>query len=389
MARLPTVLWVLREDLAALSAALGPNAVRWVGGAVRDTLLHLPVQDIDAATLHEPPQVIDRLKQAGIRTIPTGIDHGTVTALLDHGPVEITTLRRDVATDGRRATVAFATNWRDDAARRDFTINALYVDPISLEIYDYFDGLKDLEQGLVRFIGDPRQRIAEDHLRILRYFRFQCRFGGTLDEDAEAACIALAPTLQGLSRERVAGELLRLLALPDPGPTIRRMIENGILPIVLPELAGDAADRLDDLIAQEAGQQVEPDAVRRMAALLPARPRVAEQAGARLRLSTAQRKRLASAAAREGNGEDARVLDYRIGREYTIDRLLLTGAGLEALEGWETPQFPLRGGEIVARGVAAGPQVARLLGEVERHWIAEGFPPRERVEMLLDEALRR
>lgn len=390
MDRLPAALWTLRQDLAELVAALGPGAVRWVGGAVRDTLLNHPVEDIDAATLHEPAQVVERLERAGIRTIPTGIDHGTITALLDHGPVEVTTLRRDVSTDGRRATVAFATNWRDDASRRDFTINALYVDPETLEIYDYFNGLSDLAEGRVRFIGDARERIAEDHLRILRYFRFQCRFGSALDEEAEAACIALATTLKGLSRERVAGELLRLLALPDPGPTIRRMIDNGVLQIVLPELREDAADRLEALIAQEARQGVAGDGVRRMAALLPSQPRVAEQVAARLRMSVAQRKRLGSAAAPEGAGEEgARALDYRIGREKAIDRLLLAGAEITPLAGWETPQLPLRGGEIVQRGIAAGPQVASLLGEVERRWIAEGFPSRERVEMLLDEALRR
>ncbi len=388
MTRLPSALWTLRDDLDHLVEALGPKAVRWVGGAVRDTLLHLPVHDIDAATLHEPQRVIDQLHHAGIRTIPTGIDHGTVTALLEHGPVEITTLRRDVATDGRRATIAYATKWEDDAARRDFTMNALYADPISLEISDFFGGLEDLSEGRVRFIGDARQRIREDHLRILRYYRFQCRFGSTLDEDAEAACIELASTLKGLSRERVAAELLRLLALPDPAPTIRRMMDNGILPVVLPELADDAASQLEALIEQERRQHVEPDGLRRLAALLPPAPRIAEQVAARLRLSGQQRKRLSIAAGREDGG-DPRELDYRIGREQALDRLLLNGGDIAPLTGWETPQFPLKGGEIVARGVAAGPEVARILIAVEQRWIAEGFPDSSRVKMLLDEALER
>src|SRR5690242_17327028 len=159
---LPRVAWTEREDLAALVAALGVDQVRWVGGAVRDTLLENPVKDIDAATPLEPHDVIDRLAKAGIRTVPTGIDHGTVTAILAGGPVEVTTLRRDVSTDGRRATVAFATEWREDAERRDFTINALYAHPDTLAIEDYFGGLADLAARRVRFIGDARQRIRED-----------------------------------------------------------------------------------------------------------------------------------------------------------------------------------------------------------------------------------
>ena len=172
MAKLPAVEWTQREDLAQLVAVLGVENVRWVGGAVRDTLLGAGVHDIDAATKLVPEDVIGRLDTAGIRSIPTGIDHGTLTAVLPGGNVEITTLRKDVATDGRRATVEFATEWQDDAARRDFTINALYAHPETLEISDYFGGLGDLADKRVRFIGDARQRIREDHLRILRYYRF-------------------------------------------------------------------------------------------------------------------------------------------------------------------------------------------------------------------------
>lgn len=389
MTRFPTALWTLRDDLSALSAALGPNAVRWVGGAVRDTLLGLPVHDIDAATLYEPDQVIARLKQAGIRTVPTGIAHGTVTALLDHGPVEITTLRRDVATDGRRATVEFATKWEDDAARRDFTINALYVDPETLELFDYFNGVDDLSARRVRFIGDAKQRIAEDHLRILRYYRFQCRFGATIDDEAEEACVAMAATLKGLSRERVASEMLRLLALPNPAPTIRRMIANGVLPIILPDLRSEAADCLENLIQAEQDQSIAGSAIRRLAALLPADPRIAEQAAATLRLSTQQRRRLVTAASRiEGERGDPFVLDYTLGRDATLDRLLLEGIPVAPLADWETPVMPLKGGEIVKRGLAKGPDVARLLSLVEARWVAEGFPPRDRVEMLLNEAIQ-
>jgi poly(A) polymerase len=389
MATLPAAPWTQRENLAALVAALGPENVRWVGGAVRDTLLGLPVKDVDAATLHRPEEVMARLEAAGIRAIPTGIDHGTVTAILPGGNVEVTTLRRDVSTDGRRATVAFASDWREDAARRDFTINVLYAHPDTLEIEDYFGGLDDLAAQRIRFIGDARERIREDHLRILRYYRFQARFGGELDAEAEDACAELAPMLKGLSRERVAMELLSLLALPDPAPTVARMEVRGVLPVVLPEAGARGVAALEAEIAQERRQSVAPDPLRRLAALLPPDPYLAEAVAARLRLSAAQRKRLITAADRAGGGPgDARALAYRLGREQAIDRLLLAGADAAPLSDWEIPRFPLKGGEIVAKGVSAGPEVARLLRAIEDRWVAEGFPGRERVEALLNEELK-
>jgi poly(A) polymerase len=390
MATLPAAPWTEREDLAELVAALGAENVRWVGGAVRDTLLGLPVKDLDAATTRRPEDVTARLEKAGIRAIPTGIDHGTVTALLPGGNVEVTTLRRDVSTDGRRATVAFATDWREDAARRDFTINALYAHPGTLEIDDWFGGLDDLAAHRIRFIGDARERIREDHLRILRYFRFQARFGSELDPEAEEACAELAPTLKGLSRERVAMELLTLLALSDPAPTVARMETLGVLPVVLPEAGARGVAALGALVAEEARQGVAPDSLRRLAALLPPDPYLAETVAARLRLSAAQRKRLVTAADRAGGGPgDARVLAYRLGRAEAVDRLLLAGAEVAPLEGWDIPQFPLKGGEIVARGVSAGPDVARILREIEGRWVAEGFPDAPRVARMLDERLTR
>jgi poly(A) polymerase len=357
-----------------------------------------------------------KLKARGIQVVPTGIDHGTVTAVLAGGPVEITTLRHDVTTDGRRATVAFASEWQDDAARRDFTINALYADPVSGEVADYFGGLEDLASRRVRFIGDARQRIREDHLRILRYFRFQARFGSQpADPESEQACCDLAATLKGLSRERVGMEMLNLLGLPDPAPTVARMAELGVLSEVLPEARVPA---LTALVAEEARQGVEPDALRRLAALLPAEVSLAEAVASRFRLSGAQKKRLALAARRGLNpprngevasrsddggagtspqalssqdgsrplhhpsggppprsGEDhaARTLAYRLGREAALDRLLLSGGSIAPLAGWEIPAFPLKGGQIVARGIKAGPQVARILQAVEARWIEVGF----------------
>ena len=381
---LPAAAWTKREDLAELVAALGPGNARYVGGAVRDTLLGLEAHDIDIATPLEPAEVIARLDAAGIRSVPTGLKHGTITAIREGDNVEITTLRRDVATDGRHADVAFSHDWREDAARRDFTINALYADPATLEVFDYFGGLEDLHDKRVRFIGDARQRIREDHLRILRYFRFQVRFGSqSADNESENACAELASMLKGLSRERIGWELQNLLALPDPASTVARMAELGVLGVILPE--ADPAG-LARLIEAEAREGIEADPIRRLAGLLPPDPAAAEQVAARLRLSIAQKKRLILAARRSEQSEP-RALAYRIGREAALDRLLLTGQETAALRGWHAPTFPLKGGTIVARGVAAGPEVARILRAVEAQWIVEGFPDEERVAELLDTAL--
>lgn len=382
---MPLAPWAKRKDLKALIKALGEGNARYVGGAVRDTLLGLKVKDVDIATPLVPEEVIARLDAADIYTVPTGIEHGTVTAILPKGPVEITTLRHDVSTDGRRATVAFAQDWREDAARRDFTINALYADPVTLEIQDFFGGLDDLKQRHVRFIGDARQRIREDHLRILRYFRFQARFGSQpADSESESACAELAAMLKGLSRERVGMETMNLLSLPDPAPTVARMAELGVLPVILPEAEPDALARL---VAEERRQDIAPDPIRRLAALMPADVTMAEQVAARFRMSRVQKQRLATAAARDSTTGDARALAYRLGREQALDRLLITGADTGPLRNWDIPTFPLKGGQIVSRGVKAGPEIARILQTIEARWVAEGFPAEERIVALLDETL--
>ncbi|MEM6267395.1 MAG: CCA tRNA nucleotidyltransferase, partial [Pseudomonadota bacterium] len=373
--RLEAADWPRRAGLSRLTEVLGADTIRWVGGAVRDTLLGAPVRDVDCATLLTPDRVIKLCDRANIRTVPTGLEHGTVTAVLADGPVEVTTLRRDVATDGRRATIAFSEDWREDAARRDFTINALYAHPQSLDIADYFGGLDDLAAKRVRFIGSARQRIAEDHLRILRYYRFEARFGSALDPEAEAACAELADTLKGLSRERIAGELLSLLSLANPHPTLARMQEAGVLGVILPEVSAEHLECLAKLIESEAEQGFAPEPLRRLAALLPPAPDIAEQVAARLRLSKAQRVRLISAAARTASDTtDPFALAYTITPVCAIDRLLLLGADARILTEWQPPVFPLKGGDIVKRGVAAGPQVARVLQFVEARWVAEGFP---------------
>jgi poly(A) polymerase len=385
---LPAAAWTRREDLAELIAILGAGQVRYVGGAVRDTLLGLEVKDIDLATVLVPAEVVARLKTAGIRTVPTGIEHGTVTALLTEGPIEITTLRHDVSTDGRRATVAFAQDWQEDAARRDFTINALYADPATGEIFDYFSGLEDLTARRVRFIGDARQRIREDHLRILRYFRFQARFGSQPpDLESENSCSELSATLKGLSRERIGMEMLSLLALANPAPTVARMAELGVLAVVLPEAS---VEPLAALVAEEERQAIAPDPIRRLAALLPADKARAVQVAARFRLSGVQKKRLACAAERDlGQTERPRALAYRLGMDQALDRLLLMGTNIAPLIGWTIPRFPLKGGAIVARGIKAGPQVAQILHAVEEHWLAEDFPEDARIEELLSQELAR
>ncbi len=385
---LPSAGWTAREDLARMIAALGSGNARWVGGAVRDTLLGLDAHDVDCATPLPPQEVMERLAAAGIRTIPTGIDHGTVTALLEGGHVEITTLRRDIATDGRRAEVAFCDDWREDAARRDFTINALYAEPETGLIHDYFGGLDDLRSRRVRFIGDAHDRIREDHLRILRYFRFHARFGDTADPMAEQACRELAPMLKGLSRERVAMELLNLLSLPDPAPTLVRMSALEVLVQILPETGDEQLSALRSLIEMERREGVEAVPLRRLGALLPADPAMAEAVASRLRLSARQRKRLSCIAARsDSDAQSPHALAYRAGMDCAADRLLLGGSSLAPLRDWQVPLFPLKGGAIVARGLRAGPEVARIMQAVERRWIEEGFPEKSRVDQLLESEL--
>lgn len=380
--------WTKRDGLHQLIEALGAEHMRWVGGCVRDGLLGLAVHDVDCATMHLPDEVIRRCKEAGIKTVPTGIEHGTVTAVIKGGPVEITTLRRDVSTDGRRATIAFSSEWSEDASRRDFTINALFAHPETFEVSDYFGGLDDLAARRVRFIGDAAQRIKEDHLRILRYFRFQARFGAEWDAEAVTACEELAATLKGLSRERVGGELLAICGLPDPHDAIAKMHDLCVLDVILPETTPVQLDNLAQLILAENTQGFGPDPVRRLAALLPPLGPVAEAVAARLRLSRAQRARLVSAAERQPD-DSRNVLSagYWLGAQSAVDRILLAGGDASKLKDWERPRFPMKGGAIVARGVAAGPQIARIMQEIEARWVAEGFPDEGRVQQMLESML--
>lgn len=388
--KLDAAAWRARPGLAKLIDALGggEGLTRYVGGTVRDAILGQPHNDIDVATSLRPDDVTRRLEAAGIKAVPTGIAHGTVTAVSAGQVVEVTSLRRDLSTDGRRATVAFTDDWKEDAARRDFTINALSADPVSGEIFDYFGGVEDLKARRVRFIGDPLQRIAEDHLRILRYFRFHARFGeGAPDAAALEACAERANDLMALSRERIADELLKLLRLPDPAPTVALMVDRKILAPVLPEIDPRGIARLDALIAAEREAGVGPDALRRLAALLPADSALADRVGSRLKLSNKARKRVAAAVGPEAG--DARALAYRLGTETAVDRLLLAGrpADAAATADWPVPRLPIGGGALIAMGIAEGPEVARTLRAIENEWIEAGFPEGEAFNRIVDRAL--
>ncbi|MES2494929.1 MAG: CCA tRNA nucleotidyltransferase [Pseudomonadota bacterium] len=391
MTILPDAVWRHNPGLDRLLDALGADRgdIRYVGGAVRDTLLGLPVKDVDCATRLLPDDSSRRITATGFKAIPTGIAHGTVTALLPSGPIEVTTLRRDVATDGRHAVVAFTDEWREDAARRDFTINALSADPLTGQVHDYFDGIADLEARLVRFIGDPLQRIAEDHLRILRLFRFHARFGqGAPDAAALEACIARANDLMALSRERIADELLKLLGGVAPAATVALMFESGIFRPIIPEIDGDGVARLARLIARESVAQVGPDPLRRLGALLP--PDSVTSIAQRLKLSRAAARRLEQAAS--GIDESPRALAYRFGPDVATDLALrgdrpIEALGLDQLEGWERPRLPIGGGDLIAMGLRAGPVVAATLQAIERRWIAEDFPGDARVAQLAAEEM--
>jgi poly(A) polymerase len=359
----------------------GGIAARFVGGCVRDTILdhNTDAFDIDIAVDKPPDEVMKVLTAAKVRYVPTGVSHGTVTAIVDKRPYELTSLRRDVETDGRRAVVAYTDNWTEDAERRDFTFNAMYADPDGT-LYDPFDGRADLAAGRVRFIGDAEQRIAEDRLRVLRFFRFHAWYGKPpFDADGFAACRRNAGTLRSLSSERVAKELLRLLEAPAPADTVDAMIECGVLDHWLPETIG--TKRLRALIEREDL----PDPLRRLAAMLPENAD-ATAIGKRLKLSTQQSLRLEVMLAREpvidiaGGAKAWRAQIYALGNNLYADRLLLAieapGAWREALQfarEWTPPELPVSGADALQFGLKPGPKVGALLGQVEGWWIGRDF----------------
>ncbi len=370
--------WMTAAETTATVAALaaaGPT--RFVGGCVRDSVVGREIKDIDIATPIEPERARHLLEAAGIKTVPTGIEHGTITVVIADWQAEVTSLRQDVETFGRRARVAFTDDWEADAARRDLTINAIYCDPDGT-LYDPTGGLPDLKAGRVRFVGEPARRIKEDALRILRFFRFHSSYGrGPLDAPGYAACSAAADDLRRLSGERIAAELLRLLASARAAEVVDQMAEADILGVILPE--ADRRDRLRQLIELED----EPDAERRLAALLRSDVAAARAVAERLRLSARQRERLEVLAELPVSlvGMDRRARRralYRLGVERFVDLVLLAQAEardfddwpalLAEASSWEAPMLPVRGADTLARGVPPGPDVGRLVRAVEDWW---------------------
>jgi poly(A) polymerase len=383
--------WLARGDVAPLLRVLDGNGeeARVVGGAVRNALLGLPVHEIDVATTAVPDEVVRRVESAGWKTVPTGIEHGTVTVLIAGRAFEVTTLRRDVETYGRKAKVVFGRDWLADATRRDFTINALSLSADG-QLHDYVSGLADLAARRVRFIGDPGQRIAEDYLRILRFFRFHAWYGvGAPDSEGLHACIRGRAGIDSLSRERIRTELLKLLLAPHATPTLALMTEIGLLGTVLGGVALLAS--FENMAKVEAAVEVEPDPVRRLGALGVWIAEDGERLAQRLRLSNADAERLTALGSwwrvSPELGASARALLYRLGPERFTNQVLLawsrSTAGTadrswralaELPRTWIVPEFPLKAADFMARGVAAGPALGRVMRTAEQAWIAADFP---------------
>lgn len=397
--RLTGAAWLRRAETQAVFAALAAagHEGRAVGGAVRNSLLGEPVVDVDIATPATPEEVIAAAEKAGLRSVATGLAHGTITIISGHQPYEVTTLRRDVATFGRHATVAYSTDWGEDARRRDFTMNALYCGADGT-VYDPLGGYADLQARRVRFIGDPEARIREDYLRILRFFRFMAHYGAqALDHEGLNACVRARAGLDVLSGERVRQELVRLIVGAQAVEAVRLMLDYGVLTEIVRMAPRPAL--LARAIAIEAAAGLAADPMRRLSALLVAVPEDAGRLADRLRLSNAERETLGAI----GPGSvvpsdvDVRACVYRQGKDRTLAEIVrgwthdLTVATddrdwlavvREALT-WTVPKFPLSGADVLARGVAPGVEVGTTLRAIEARWIAGGFKA-SRAELLTD-----
>lgn len=400
--KIPPQPWMTAPETRAVFAALeaGGNEARFVGGCVRNAVFGLPVKDIDIATPEPPERVLELLEAAGIKAIPTGIDHGTVTAVVDNKHFEVTTLRIDVENHGRHATVAFTDDWLADALRRDFTINTLS-STLAGDVYDPLTGMDDLGQRWVRFVGIARDRIEEDILRLLRFFRFHATFGkASIDRDALAACRLMAPRLKELSAERVRSELFRILDAPNPAETMVLMNGERILEHVLPEAENFGRLRMMAWLETTAIKvpSVQPDTLRRLAAILPDDASGHAALSQRLRLSNKQADRLAAitrsayAPAPEMDERERLHTLFDLGAEGFRDLVLLHWAGemaieprhrpdrteawlslIEAADAWTQPEFPLKGRDALDLGLKHGPAVGEALGAVEDWWRAGGF----------------
>jgi poly(A) polymerase len=395
---LADALWLRSGPAARVLGLLNSEGAeaRVVGGAVRNELLGIPVNDIDIATTALPAEVIRRAKAAGIKSVPTGIEHGTVTLVVDAQPFEVTTLRQDVETFGRKAKVAFGTDWVRDAERRDFTINGLSIDAGGV-VHDYVGGLADIAAKRVRFIGDPNLRIAEDYLRILRFFRIHAAYGaGEPDRAGYLACISGRAGLAGLSAERLRMEILKLMIAQGAVLAVAAMADGGLL---LPIFGGIAyTGTFAAMISAERALGLEPNAIRRLGALAVAVSEDARRLAAHLRLTNNETKTLDSMGHRwwrlAGMDEArARRRLYRLGAERYRDRLMLAWAragqeGQQASsaswrelatlpERWSAPKFPLKAADFVARGIDAGPALGHVLTLAEDAWLAADFPSDE------------
>ncbi len=382
--------WMTNAQTSAVIAALqaGGFSARFVGGCVRDTLLGRPIRDIDIATDAAPDSIVNCLESSNLRAIPTGIDHGTVTAVSGGSSFEITTLRRDVETDGRHAKVEFTDDWDDDAARRDLTINAISLE-IDGTLHDPFGGQADLVAGRIRFVGNAGDRIAEDVLRLLRYFRFYAHYGyPPPDEEALAACRSMASYLPSLSGERVRTELVKLLEAPDPLPTLKLMLGTHVLERILPEAR--ELECLSRLVGIEAANNIDIDPIRRLGALLNADKRGSEDVSGRLRLSNAERNFLSMLAkdvdSIPQNVVERRRLVYRLGAPSVRELVLIGWARdsrttrddgwrdfLHEIDAWSPKKFPVTGSDVLERGVDAGPGVGDFLRIVEIWWVDGNF----------------
>lgn len=402
--QLPPTTWLKQPELVILFEALaaGGREARLVGGCVRDALLGRAVSDIDIATPEPPERVETLLALAGIKTIPTGIEHGTITALINDKRFEITTLRIDVETDGRRANVVYTDDWEKDAARRDFTFNALSA-TLDGQVYDYYNGISDLSHGRVRFIGAAQERIDEDALRILRFFRFFAYLGyPPADRNALAAIRIKAKALQSLSAERIRAEMLKLLAAPAPVDALLLMLGERVLCEVLPE--SHDFDALRILIFLETRGLAHPniavDPLRRLAILLTSDSAAASALAKRWKMSRAEEKRLVAMVAPENKPDvvwDSYHIDktlYYFSPDLLRDRLLIAWAKsrtedchiapdktrrwmemLDRIEGWVRPIFPLSGNDVIALGIVPGPRIGALLREMEKWWVSNHFHP--------------
>jgi poly(A) polymerase len=391
-AQLNNAAWLKDAAVTGLLALLNRDGeeARVVGGAVRNALMDRAVTEIDIATTAEPPEVIRRTEAAGYKAVPTGVEHGTVTVVIDGRPFEVTTLRIDVETYGRKAKVVFGRDWAKDADRRDFTMNALSASSDG-KVYDYVGGLADIAVKRVRFIGEPDKRIAEDYLRILRFFRFHAQYGeGPLDAASLFACIRARGGIEQLSRERVRMEVLKLIAGLHPAPTLAIMAECGILETVLggvPYLAS-----FENVVKAEAALGIEPDATRRMGALGVWVLEDAERLSERLRLSNAEVERLLKLEywwrVKPAEGDRAaRILLYLLGPASFVDRVLVAWSRSAASvadqswrefatmpQRWTAPRFPLRATDFINRGVPKGPAMGAVLRVAEQAWIDTDFP---------------